>query len=467
MLKIAYVGAHSPNYLAKEHNILSDSISGLKQLSNDLNFELIAIDSPIATKENAKSVADSLEDADVDFALLQSASFATSDLVLEFANRNFRLGLWATEEPTKDGTIPLNSLMSVNIQAGVLTRYLKKQNIPFKWFYGSTKHKWFKPRLEITLRALEGIKQLRHSKIGLIGNSASHSYNLSFDQREFLTHWGTEVQTHDISKLFEIAQSANSYDVATAIEDISKAGKVEIPDRDLKVNALMYIGLKEFVTENNYDAIAISDWQIFEDELNIHPALACAWLAEHDGIAVASDKDVLGAASMLLMNTVSQDKSMLLSISDIDETRDAMLMWNCGNNPLNFANDKGVRWINYNADTTPIGGIADFTLLPQNTTLFRLSDDSRQLFVADSAVIDSPHQGFDGSRGWLTRFYMAGESVNLADMVNTILVEGLEHNLVLAKGHHADTIEEVAAWLGLTIIKQQSYQNYLQRPALI
>ena len=95
MIKIAYVASHLPSYLAEEYNVISESISALNVLATDLGFELVAIDSPIVSRADAKNVADSLENEDVDFVLLQHASFAMGDLILEFINRSFRIGIWA------------------------------------------------------------------------------------------------------------------------------------------------------------------------------------------------------------------------------------------------------------------------------------------------------------------------------------------------------------------------------------
>ena len=489
MIKIAYVGAHLASYMAEEHNVFSESIAGLKLLADKFAFELIVIDSPISTRSNAKCVADSLEDGEVDFVIFQHASFAMGDLILEFINRKFRLGIWATEEPSKEGPIPLNNFVSMNLQAGILTRYLKQQNIPFKWFYGACTHKWFKARLQVTVRAIQAIKTLKSSKIGLVGGVAPSFYNLVCDERELLSRWGVEVQSHEMSDLFARAQSAPSEQIKIAIEAMKKAGKVEISDRDLKVSALIYLGMKDLAKEHKYDALAISDWPAFQSELNIHPGMAFSWLDHNDGIPVASEGDVLGATSMLIMNAINQDKSMLLNMNDLDETRDAVLMGHCGGSPLNFANYKGIRWINHstlnrnsdrsnsdqsnsdqsnsdqnNPDNPSIGAIADLQFAAQKTTLFRLTQDGKQMFVADATIIESPHAGFDGSRGWLSNFQMSGESVELAHLVNTIMVEGIEHQYVLAKGHHEAVVQEVAAWLDLKIVQKQNYQNYLQRP---
>ncbi len=178
MLRLAYVASHLTTYYAQEHDIFRLSKAGLTTLSKDLSFELYAPE-PVVTREDAMRVANDLESAGVDFVLLQSSSFVMGDVVLEFAGRSFRLGIWATEEPTKEGPILLNNFVSMNLNAGILKRYLQAQSIPFKWFYGDTEHKWFKPRLEITLAALRAIKRLSQAKVALIGGIAPTFYNLT------------------------------------------------------------------------------------------------------------------------------------------------------------------------------------------------------------------------------------------------------------------------------------------------
>lgn len=468
MLKLAYIGTHLSSYLADEYQVFEKSIKGLKNLAKTLGFELSSIHTHVSSRQEAQQIADTLEAQSIDFVLLQNTTFAMGDLVLEFANRSFRLGIWATEEPVREGAIPLNNFVSMNLQAGILRRYVKPQ--AFKWFYGLPEHPWFAKRLEPSLAALRGIKHLSHAKIGLIGGIAPTFYNIQFDERKLRQNLGVEIERHELSEIFTLVNQQQAESIRQISLDMLEASgnRSELSEKDLQTSAAIYLALKTFASLHHYDALAVSDWPAFQTELDIHPGMAFSYLDDTDGIPVASEGDVLGAISMLCMNKMNAGKSLLLDMNDLDFERDAVLMWHCGGSPLSFADDRGIIWKNHSTlgrktSNPPMGAVADYSFKPQAATIMRLGDDARELFVLDAEIIASPYPGFDGSRGWVSKFRFDQEALSLADLVNTIMVEGIEHHFILGAGNHSDSFHELAAWLDIRIIKPTPYKPYLQR----
>ena len=469
MLKIGYVPSHLPSYLAREYGVFDSSVQGLERLADTLGFELVSID-PVVTRADAERAADSMEVSGVDFVLLQSSSFAMGDVVLPFARRRFRLGIWATEEPTKEGPILLNNFVSMNLNAGILTRYLRSQRAPFKWFYGGVEHRWFAPRLELTVRALRAVRRLSRCRVALVGGIAPTFYNLVFDERDLKAAFGAEVFYHELGEVFTRLERIEEGAIRNVALQMSNAapGRVRISERDLEVSAAVYIALKGFAQEHNYDTLAVSDWPAFQERLAIHPGMAFSWLDEQDGVPVASEGDVMGALSVLLGNEVSGGQAMLLDMNDVDEKREAALMWHCGGSPLGFADDDGISWVNHSTlgrktDAPPMGAVADLRFRRQEVTVLRLAADARELFVVEGSVIDSPNPGYEGSRGWVAHFTAGGVPLSLADLVNTVMTQGIEHHFALLPGHHEAALREVAAWLDLGVTVPLAYQDYLQR----
>ena len=471
MLKVGYVPSHLPSYFAREYDVFERSVRGLERLADTLGFELV-LSEPVVVRREAERAADEMEAAGVDFVLFQSSSFAMGDIVLAFVNRRFRLGIWATEEPTKEGPILLNTFVSMNLNAGILTRYLRSRH-PFKWFYGSTEHAWFAPRLEITVRALRALRRLSSAKVGLVGGIAPTFYNLTFDERDVASILGTEVSRHELEEVFRRVEGVTegaTRDVASQMT-MAAGDRVRISERDLNMSAAIYLALKDFAREHDYDALAVSDWPAFQERLAIHPGMAFSWLDERDGVPVASEGDVMGALSMLLGREVSGGPSMLLDMNDVDEARGAVLMWHCGGSPLGLANDDGVSWVNHSTlgrktDAPPMGAVADLRFREGGVTVLRLAADLRELFILQGDVIASPHPGYDGSRGWVSNFTAAGVPLSLADLVNTVMARGIEHHFTLVPGHDEAALREVAAWLGVGVTVPLPYKDYLQRSDL-
>jgi hypothetical protein len=468
--KIAYVSAHLPSYLAQEHAVVDRSLAALETLAQDLDFELLADWEPVVTHDQASEVADEAEVQGADLVLLQSSSFAMGDTVLPFAGRKYSLGLWAAEEPTHEGPIALNSLVSMNIHAGVLSKYLRHRAQPFKWFFGFGRHQWFAPRLQTTVAALRGAKALRGARIGWVGGLAPSFLNLSFDQRKLAARLEIEVVSHELHELVRRASEQAEPVVSQAVEELRKAARdrVEVTPEDLTTSAALYLSLRELAREHRYDALAVSDWPLFQEELGIHPGMAFSWLNEQDGIPVAAEGDVLGAASMLLGGAVSGQQAMLLDINDIDPAAGAILMWHCGGSPLGMADAGGVRWTNHStlgrkqAGSSPVGAVADLRFRPGNATILRLGSDGSELFALDAEVVEHAASGFSGSRGWLARFRDDQGPVSLGDLINTVMSLGIEHHFALAAGSNGGTLREAAAWLGLRTTRVLPYRDHLQ-----
>jgi L-fucose isomerase-like protein len=467
---VALVAAHLPSYLAEEHGVFAAAEAGMRALAERLDFRLLIPNGPpLETRADAERAADACTEAGADLVLLLHGSFVMGDLVLPFADHGLRLGLWATAEPTKRGPIPLNNFVSMHLAAGVLARYLG--GVPFKWFYGGVEHPWFAPRLATTVRALRGLKRLTGATVGLVGGLAPTFYNLAVDERALKANLGIEVGHHEFDEVLAgVAEAGDAEIDATVAAMAEAATAVELPPDAMRAGAAVYVALRRLAERGDYDALAVSDWPRFQSDLGLHPGMAFSWLDHHDGVPVAAEGDILGAASQLLMRGVSGAPAMLLDLNTVDEERGAVLMWHCGGSPLSFADDGGVRWTAHTTlgrkgpDEGKLGAVADLRFRPQPATIVRLLADGSSLLTLDARVIDSPHDGYDGSRGWLADFAADGDPLSLADLVNTVMVEGVDHHLILGSGHHDSTLREAATWMSLDILSPIPYRDHLQRP---
>ena len=468
--KIAYVGAHLESYLARESGVFSESAAGLQRLADSLGFELV-VSAPIVTADEAAATATALQAQGVDLVLLQSSSFAMGDVVAPFAQSPMLLGLWAPSEPTHAGPPLLGNYVSMNLNAGIMTRYLRPRR-PFKWFFGNTDHAWFAPRLAVTVQALRATKTMASARVGVIGGLAPTFFNLLCDERRVHERIGTRFHEHEMAELLDCQSLASDAEVAAVVAAMHRhaGGRVEVSTRDMEVSARLYIGMRQMAQKQGYSALAVSDWPRLQDTLQIHPGLAFSWLNEVDGIPVAAEGDRLGATSMLLLDAVSGTRSSLLDMIDIDLPCDAALMWHMGGSPLALAGPGGVSIKNHPTlgrkapGGVRAGAIADFIFAPGPCTITRIAGDAQALVIVEGDIVAGPSAGFEGSRGWVTNFRINQRAASVADMINTALVEGLEHHFVLSTGSHAAALAEIAAWTGMKPVQGVPYSDAMQLP---
>lgn len=469
--KIAYVSAQLPSYLAAEHRVVERSLEALHEQGAALGFDVVDAWQPVFMRAEAEVVAAEAASAGVDLVLLQCSSFAMGDVVAPFARGPFRLGLWAVEEPRRDGPIPLNGFVAMHLHAGILAGASAGEGRPFKWFFGLTGHPWFGPRLAVTVAALRAAKALAGARIGFVGGVAPSFWSLAVDERALRRRLGVEVVARDLDEVIARARAAAPAKVERALSEMRAAVRgVSAPEDDLRQSAAVYLALRDVATEDECDALAVSDWPRFQETLGIHPGAAFSWLDEADGVPVAAEGDVLGALTMRFANVLAEGPAMLLDMNDVDLLADAIMMWHCGGSPLAFADADGARW---DAHTTlgrkqpgavPRGAVADLRFRYGPTTLLRLRDNGGELFAMDAEVVPHPTPGFDGSRGWVGRFRDANGPCSAADVVQTMLSHGVEHHVILADGAVAPAAREAAAWLGMRHTTTIWYRDELVAP---
>ena len=466
-ITVGYLGAHLRTYYAEEYNLFQESIDGLTELGDQMGFRVIPTKAPIVSAKSAKLEVERMIAEGVDFLILHHATFLMGDIVRSVAEYGVPLGLWTHPEPTTEGAILLNGFVSIDMSAGIIRRYLKDDSIRYKWFYGATDHPWLRDRLAITISALRARKLLRQGSVGLIGGIAPTFYNFTFDERRINDSIGLQVHHHELKEVLDRTKSIDESRIRSINESIGQRtnNRVSISDRDLNTTASIYAALEDFSQEHNYSGLAISDWPVFQEELDIHPGFAFSWLEDQNGIPVASEGDVMGAATMILMNAISLNDAYLLDMAAIDTDNSAMLMWHCGGSPLTLADESGIRCINHSTLGRKVpngrmtGAVADLVFREGPVTVGRLSDDGNVLFSFDADIVATDSKGYEGCRGWISNFTIGEREITLGDLVTTVFDEGLEHHFGLVEDQYTDAIHEWAYWVGSRSIEPITYSN--------
>ncbi len=468
-LKIGYVGVAFGSYYADEHNQYGRAIGGLQALAEEMDFDLVTIDSGVPDLETAHQVAAQLSAEQIDFLLLQTAACASGELLEPLAEVAPRLGIWATPEPVLEGSIQLHSLVSASHYASIIRRHLRDRKIPYKWFFGHIDEPDTDRRLRVTIRALQGIKTMSSARIGWIGGISPGFYNMNFEEDHLQERFGVTIGRHSIAEVVDRARaidpdSADS--VVRAATDL--ATEVTAAPLGMDRNARVYLALGQLIEEEGYNALAVQCWPTFQEEYHMAPCMAYSLLGSEDGFAVSCEGDVPGAVTMLLMNSMSpiHGSSTLLDLTALDQKSDAALFWHCGVTPRHFGGDNGIRWVDHvtlgRKSDVSYGVSGDLRFAPQPTTIAYAGDDFSEMFIATADVVETGNAGFEGTRGWFSKFQLNGEPIELVDLVNTAVVQGHEHHFAVAQGDLSSELAEVAAWLGMRTTRAVPIQDYLQ-----
>ncbi len=470
-LRVGYIGTSIASYYAGEYNQRPRAIAGLKQLAQELDFELVPLHDEVMTEAGSARAAAFFRERQVDFLLLQTAACSMGEQLLPLIQAAPRLGLWATPDPHQEGEIKIHSVVSMSHFAAILKRYLKYEDIPFKWFYGHVETADFRDRFAVTVRALTAVKHIESARIGWIGNLSPGFHDMIFDERRLRSRLGIAVLPHELGELVRRAKGYDPQPVQAVVKEIKGAASEITVSEDSAFDRVtrLYLALRDLAAEHDYDALAMQCWSNIQSYYQVAPCMAYSWLGSEDGLAVACEGDVQGAASMYLLNVLTgrEGSSTLLDMTALDPQTNAMLMWHCGVSPRHFANDAGIKWVDHvtlgrkGADG-PYGVAGDQIFAPQETTVSYIGDDGASLLVIRADIIEHEKKGFDGTRGWFAQFELNKKPVSLMDLINTLTVRGHEHHFAVGQGDVTDELMEFAAWKRLRLIEHIPQARYLQ-----
>ena len=459
-LTVGVVRGSLPSYFPQQYGVFESCEAALQSLCEEEDARMVvAPDVPMNGPE-AEAAAEHCAAEGADFILLIHGGFTMGDVARAIAASGRRMGVWATPEPTLEGDIKLNNFVSLNMTMSIARGVRDLERQPIQWYFGAPDSAEVLSRLRTSLRALGLMKRLRSTRIGLVGGVAPTFYNMEISFETLKSRLGVEVEELGIEALTDRMASLDSSLVASEAAKMAAVAPVRgVSEEQMALTARAALGLRQIASEGNFDGLAVSDWPALQEDPGMHPGAAFTWVEEVDNLPVASEGDVLGAVSQLAAKALTGKVGYLLDMTEPDLEAGDLLMWHGGGGPLYLADDRGAAWINHpmigrgTPEGPRFGAIADLVFRDGPATAFRVSREGSAVFAMDAEVAGREPSGFDGCRGWLRDFAVAGVPASLDDVVATVMGHGLEHHFVLVPGHISEVLGEFARWTEQSILK--------------
>lgn len=454
-LTIGLINASLPSYFPKRHGVFEAARQMLDRVAEQGGYRIAEASTIPMDAAQARSAMAEIKAAGADFVLLLHGGFTMGDVVREVARDPLPMGVWATPEPTLTDDVQLNNFVSLNMSMSIARGVRDMARHPVQWYLGAADDAELVARLEQTLTALSARKALNGARIGVVGGLAPTFYNMEVSSDALMRALGVWVEHVDMHKMTDLMGAQSEAAVASEVAAMARAATIDgVSDAQMALTARAVLALRVIADQGGYDALAVSDWPALQEHPGMHPGAAFSWLEEQDDLPVASEGDVLGAVTQLVVKSVTGRLGCLLDMTSPDLTRDQILMWHGGGGPLHMAKD-GAAWINHpmigrGTEEGPVfGAIADYEFAHGPVTVVRVARHGSAQFVVQGAVNQGPAAGFTGCRGWVGSFSGGDGPCTAADIVTTVMEQGLEHHFVLVPGHLAAVFDEFSGWCGM------------------
>ncbi|MDD5659265.1 MAG: hypothetical protein PHR39_04535 [Actinomycetota bacterium] len=466
-LKIGFVAGFMVGFSTEGLKTFKNYQKELSKMASDLDFELVVFDTIISSMSQAEQVRKELDDKNIDFCLLFHPSYIVGDFIFEIMKSRAFFGLWAIEELREEGPMPLASLVNLSQNAGIARNNFGVNPKKIKWFFGDINSKYFKPRFNITIKALKAIKALENARVAQIGKLADGHINHTIDPRDIYENLKVNVtRDFEVEDVMALGEKISSVEVDKEYDKLIKNIRIgKASDDKIKYSVRMFLAIKKIAAENNYSAIAFSCWPKLMPKKEMVGCLVNSML-NSAGIPGGCEADVLSTISMMVLKALTNRPVATMDLPKFDENDDSLLLWHCGSAPIEMANNRGCicdkhYFAEYDESIKNCAPITDIVFKKSEMTVFRLFDEGKKFYYFTGRFFDENKKAFNGSRGWVNDLKLYNEPIKVMDLANTMILNGLPHHYPLVMENVSTYLEEMAYWLGINKIKKLPYSDYL------
>jgi L-arabinose isomerase len=295
-------------------------------------------------------------------------------------------------------------------------------------------------------------------RIGLLGYPMEGMGDFGIDTTALLAQVGPQIHHLAMKEVANRAEGAPVDAIAAQMAADRECFQIasDITEAEHEASARLVWALRETLQAHSLHGFAAHFMAVGEEGwLETLPFLAAAKLLG-EGYGFGGEGDVTSAVAVSLMATLSGAANFTEMFS-MDPAHDAVLMMHMGEGNWRMARqDAPIHMLRSTLGLVDLRVdplLLAFSLEPGDVTLLSLTtagDGKMRFVVAEGEVLDfpyvadlqRPHFKFkpkspDGLPGFLTRFNQAGGS----------------HHQALAYGHWSDTLEKIAALLGIACVR--------------
>lgn len=444
-------------------------LAAARDLLRELGAELIGPAEPLMTPDDV-AAAHADVDLDADLLLHVCATFSDASPARElYRDARQPIVLWAFREPGQVGErLWWNSLCGANLMGHALVR----DGHDVRLVYGDPDDpdtqdvlrraiggelpprpalpQPDEPRAPVTV-ARDALERLRGRRIGALGDGPTGFTPSEFDADQLTELLGLEVAPHALADMLTAIR-----DVPVHLRERERAAATEwqpsitlLDGAEVDRFAATTVALRAWRDSEHLDALAIRCWPEFPTELGVCPCSALSRLAD-EHVPTQCERDVHGAATMLLLDALGAGPTYLVDTVDVDPPDNVVRFWHCGAAATQLASDPddATQYVHSNRK---IGVAGNFALRPGRVVATRLSDDpsrpgALRLLIAAGTVLDAPNR-FQGNTADVHL------DTDVSEFVTALVTGGFPHHTVLTWVDVRPELRAVADELGIDVVE--------------
>lgn len=422
----------------------------------------------VMTPEDAEEAAKYLEE-DHDLVVNVCASFSDATPALRlYQDLNRPVLLWSFREPGPTGDrLWLNSLCGANLFGHALVR----AGASVRLVYGDPVEAQVRTVLEAAVAGRlpeqpalpqeagdraevdtvrQALESLRGHRIGLVGEAPPGFTPSEYDPLLLDALFGLTVDQVPVDEFLDDVRAVDEADRDAEVSAACAARPTlsELPQEHVEKFAAVTSTLRSWRGKNDLRGMAVRCWPEFPTDLGVCPCSALSRLAD-EGTPTACERDVYGAVTMLLLESLGAGPTYLVDTVDLDAQENLVRLWHCGSAATALAAEGDPARQDRHCNRK-IGVAGNFALKTGPVVMARLTEvpqgQGLRLLLAQGESIPEPNR-FQGN----TAAVRLGADAE--QFVQALVTGGFPHHTVLAWTDVRPQLRTAADLVGIPVVE--------------
>ena len=381
----------------------------------------------------------------LDMLLLLQVTFTDATMTVEIGKEiEAPLVMWSFPEARTGGRLRLNSFCGVNLASHALSR----NDLSIDYVHAAPDSKEAAAQLKLLARAGAVVNDLKGAKLKLVGHHPDGFDACNFNADQLKATFGVAVDQTPIldfiNEVKALPEEAADAPYARRAKDFPNLKEL---DQDATRKTMkVYAKLRAEADEKGYKGVAVRCWPDFFTEYGCAACGALALLNE-DRTPGGCEADMLGVITSVMLQSASGGSVFNTDLVDVNLQDNTIVFWHCGQAPIDMADrDQPVQGTIHSNRKLPL--LSEFALKPGRITIARFSQghEKLRLVIAGAEMIKAP-LAFSGTAG------TARPDGPVADFLDRMIKEGLEHHTALTYGEHRPILRAIAQRLGIEVVE--------------
>lgn len=297
------------------------------------------------------------------------------------------------------------------------------------------------------------LTSLSGRRIGIIGDGPPGFTPSEYDGDLLKRLFGLHVQRLELDEAFAavsaVPDSWRSAELAAATA--AQPSLAALNPQDLASFAAVTTTLRDWCGEADLSAMAVRCWPEFPTRLGVCPCSSLGRLAD-EGTPTACERDVYGAVTMLLAESLGSGTTYLVDTVDLDAESNLVRLWHCGSAATSLAADPD-NATQFTHCNRKIGVAGNFPLRTGRVVLCRLTEDNDpqstsglRMLIASGESMAEPNR-FQGNTAAIRL------DSDAAEFVQGLVTGGFPHHTVLAWTDIRPQLRAAADELGIRVVE--------------